>query len=158
MLILRCQRVLFSAYRTDQYPDPDGYMTSLGAVLEQYPDDVICYVTDPRTGIQRRSKWPPTISEIVEALDERCSELKRAERYRDWGVGMIEAPKEERPTREDLIAKYGKGWGLTGAPDPAAVPAKPQAPSWDDIAGHYSADPALMERLVTPTKDHPDER
>src|SRR6266436_1572594 len=50
-LILRCQRILFSAYRADQYADPDGFMVSMGMVLEQYPDDVIVYITDPRTGV-----------------------------------------------------------------------------------------------------------
>lgn len=39
-------------------------------MLEQYPDEVINYVCDPRTGIQRRSKWPPTISEMVDACDD----------------------------------------------------------------------------------------
>lgn len=70
-LIIRCQIAVFSAYRTDQFADPDGFKTQLGAVLEQYPDEVITYVCDPRTGIQRRSKWPPTISEMVEACDDR---------------------------------------------------------------------------------------
>lgn len=45
-------------------------MNSLGAVLEEFPDAVIMYVTDPRTGIQRRSKWPPTISEVLEACEQ----------------------------------------------------------------------------------------
>jgi hypothetical protein len=50
---LQRQRILFSAYRTDQYSDPDGYLTSLGMVLEQYPDEVILFITDPRTGVHR---------------------------------------------------------------------------------------------------------
>lgn len=69
-LILRCQKVLFSAYRADQYADADGFMTSLGVVLEEFPDEVITYIADPRTGIQRRSKWPPTISEVLTACEE----------------------------------------------------------------------------------------
>lgn len=52
-------------------------MVSLGAVLEQFPDDVIFYVTDPRTGIQRRMKWPPTISEVIEACEERQDFLEK---------------------------------------------------------------------------------
>jgi hypothetical protein len=67
---LRCQLAVFSAYRADQYSDPDSFKVSLGAVLEQYANEVITYVCDPRTGIQRRSKWPPTISEMVEACDD----------------------------------------------------------------------------------------
>lgn len=77
MLILRCQKALFSAYRPDQYADPEAFMVSLGAVLEQFPDEVILYITDPRTGIQRRLKWPPTISEVVEACEDHQAFLAR---------------------------------------------------------------------------------
>jgi hypothetical protein len=52
-------------------------MLSLGAVLEQFPDEVITYVTDPRTGIQRRMKWPPTISEVIEACEQHQDYLTR---------------------------------------------------------------------------------
>lgn len=67
---MRCQMAVFASYRIDQFADPEGFKVALGAVLEQYPDEVITYVCDPRTGIQRRSKWPPTISEMVEACDD----------------------------------------------------------------------------------------
>jgi len=76
-LILRCQKVLFSSYRADQYADAEGFMNSLGAVLEEFPDEVIVHVTDPRTGIQRRSKWPPTISEVIEACEQYQDHLAR---------------------------------------------------------------------------------
>lgn len=52
-------------------------MASLGVVLEEFPDEVIVYVTDPRTGIQRRSKWPPTISEVLTACEEHQEFLAR---------------------------------------------------------------------------------
>lgn len=74
---MRCQLAVFSAYRADQYSDPDSFKVSLGAVLEQYPNEVITYVCDPRTGIQRRSKWPPTISEMVEACDDHRAFLEK---------------------------------------------------------------------------------
>jgi hypothetical protein len=124
-------------------------MASLGMVLEQYPDEVICYVTDPRTGVQRKSKWPPTISEVVEDLDAHVSFLKRKERFENWGVGapMIEAPKEDRPTLEELKAKYGKDWGLDltgGATGKKPVP----APTWDAIVKMYSSDPSMLGRLL----------
>src|SRR4051812_9827812 len=133
-LILQRQRILFSAYRTDQYSDPESYMASLGMVFEDYPNDVICFVTDPKTGIQRRSKWPPTISEIVQACDEHVSYLKRNERYKNWGRNeplMLDAPQEAKPSLEELKAKYGENYGL----EPAG-PKKVQefkAPSWDEI-------------------------
>lgn len=89
---MRCQKILFSAYRADQYADAEGFMTSLGAVLEQFPDEVIIYVTDPRTGIQRRSKWPPTISEVIEAGEEHQEHLAKMRRPRPALVPRLPAP------------------------------------------------------------------
>lgn len=112
---MRCQLALFSAYRIDQYGDPEGFKASLGAVLEQYPDDVIRYVCDPRTGVQRQCKFPPTISEIVTACDARIAEQRRTQRLMNWGnnnAPMLEPPRENRPTYEQLKAKYGDNWGI----------------------------------------------
>lgn len=91
-LILRCQKVLFSAYRADQYADAEGFMSSLGAVLEQFPDEIILYVTDPRTGIQRRSKWPPTISEVIEACELHQDHLARARAPKPAFAKRLDSP------------------------------------------------------------------
>lgn len=102
-------------------------------VLEQYPDEVIVFVTDPRTGVQRSCKWPPTIAEIVEACDLHLQDLARLKRWQNWGkpdeVPLLEQPREERPTLEELKAKYGENWGLA-----LAESKRPQAPplSWDE--------------------------
>jgi hypothetical protein len=141
--------MLISAYRADQYSDPEGYMASLGMVLEQYPDDVVVYITDPRTGIQRRRKWPPAISEIVEACDQHHQYLNRIDHFKNWGKkpAQIEQPNnEERPTLEQLHAKYGKDWGLKTLDEPPKS-AKP-APAWDEIIALYQAQPSRLEALV----------
>jgi hypothetical protein len=149
-LVLRCQRIIFSAFRADQYSDPDGYLTSLGLVLEQYPSDVIVYISDPRTGVQRRCKWPPTISEIVEACDDRVSELKRNERYRNWGKNdstlLLDGPQIPRPTLEEIKLKYGPNYGLTANEPPRESTFK--APSWDAITEAYAADPSRLAHLT----------
>lgn len=135
---MRCQGALFSAYRTDQYADPDGFMASLGLVFSQYPDDVIEYVCDPRTGVQRGQKFPPTISEIVEACDARISDMKRRERYQNWGKNeapLLEGPREERPTYDQLKAKYGPDWGITVAEQKRGPPVP--APTIDQLRHHY---------------------
>lgn len=96
-LILKCQIALFSAYRIDQYADAEGFKNSLGAVLEGFPDEVICYVCDPRTGLQRRLKWPPTVNEIVEACEDHEEYLRKmrtarpAERNVEWCYQKPEA-------------------------------------------------------------------
>jgi hypothetical protein len=97
-LILRCQKILFSAYRADQYADAEGFMTSLGAVLEQFPDEVIVYITDPRTGIQRRSKWPPTISEVIEAGEDHIRYLEKLRKPRPSRAPQLTSPRlQDRP-------------------------------------------------------------
>lgn len=58
-----------------------GFVTQLGAILERYPDEVVEYVTDPMTGIQRKVKFPPSIAEVVEACDERVAVVERHKRY-----------------------------------------------------------------------------
>lgn len=62
-------------------------------VLEGYSDAIISEVTDPRTGIQRRSKFPPTIAEVVEACTE---EVARAERIKKFSALRPEL-REPRP-------------------------------------------------------------
>lgn len=129
-------------------------MVSLGAVLEQYPDDVVLYVSDPRTGIQRDSKWPPTINEIVAALDNRASDLKWKKRFENWGQNeplMIEPPREDRLSLDELKVKYGENWGLTCLNSKSATTAdEKQAPSWGDIQRMYQDNPGLMGRLMKP--------
>lgn len=139
-MILRCQRILFSAYRSDQYADPEGFMASLGAVLEQYPSDVVIYITDPRTGVQRGKVFPPTIAEIVAAADARIADIRRREKFEKWGqqnISMLEAPRHKRPSMAELKEKYGENWGINPPPD---MPAKPafKAPTADQLQEHYA--------------------
>jgi len=105
-------------------------------VFEQYPDHVVDYVTNPRTGIQRTSKFPPTISEIVAACDARVADIKRKERFQNWGNNepLIEGPKQEKPTLEELKEKYGPNWGIV-----RDEPKKPivRAPDMEEIRRHY---------------------
>jgi len=151
-LILRCTLAIFSAYRADSYGSDDhaeGYKANLKAVLGQYPDEVIIHISDPRTGVQRACKWPPTVAEIVCACEVQMQHLAKLKRLQNWGsrneVPLLDAPREERPTYEDLKAKYGENWGLT-----PAEPRKPavHAPSWDQIIVRYQSDPSRIARLV----------
>src|SRR5215468_2602668 len=76
-LILRCQKAIFSAYRLDQFADPDGFMAQLGVILEQYADEVVLHVSSPLTGIQRESDFPPSIAKIVAACDAYADRVER---------------------------------------------------------------------------------
>lgn len=87
--------MLFSAYRKDDFADPEGFVTQLGAILCDFPEDVVNYVTSPKTGIQRRSKWPPAISEILEACESHRDFLTRVRTEKP--VVAVRLPPPERP-------------------------------------------------------------
>ena len=76
-MVARQAEILFSAYRAADYADPRGFAVQLGSILSEFSEEVVIYVTSPRTGIQRRSKWPPTISEVLAACEEHQDFLKR---------------------------------------------------------------------------------
>ena len=76
-MITRQARMIFSAYRRDDFADPDGFVLQVGMVLERYSDAVINQVTSPLTGIQRRHKGrPPDIASIVEACDDEQESIE----------------------------------------------------------------------------------
>lgn len=60
---------MFGCYRTGDANDPDTYTAAITAVLAEYPIDVICAVTDPRSGLPRKSKWLPSVAELADACD-----------------------------------------------------------------------------------------
>lgn len=80
-MITRNAKAIFSAYRRDDYADPDSFVLQLGLVLEPYADEVIDYVCSPRTGIQRRCKFPPAIAEVVEACEAEATAVETRRRY-----------------------------------------------------------------------------
>jgi hypothetical protein len=161
-LIEKCQAWIFAAYRIDQFSDVEGYIDSLNHVLAQYPDDVIMHISDPRTGIQRACKWPPTIAEIVTACEVHMQHLAKLDRLKNWGkkeeLPRLEAPSEERPTIEEMKAKYGEDWGLTPDPRPKPGFKTGQAPSWQEIVSIYHRDPARLERLMKTMDGYADDR
>lgn len=72
---------MYSCYRKDEAFNPDVFLTAAAAILSEYSEAVIRYVTDPRTGLPSRQKWPPQASEIKEACeDRRIYLLERAKR------------------------------------------------------------------------------
>lgn len=84
--------MIFSAYRKDDFADPDSFVLQVGLVLERYPDGVIQEVSSPLTGIQRKSKFPPTIADLVEACDQEVARLARIQKLSQLKL----APREPR--------------------------------------------------------------
>ncbi len=75
---LRAAETMFACYRRDQAANPEIYAAAIGAVLSEYPKLVVDVITDPRTGIQNRCDWPPTIKEMREACDTEAAKQWRA--------------------------------------------------------------------------------
>ena len=148
-LIVRCGKRLTKSYRRNEIPE--DYAATLAGIFSAYPDEVIEFVTSLETGIQRRCNFFPTVKELVDACNEHHAYLMRKHRMENFGriLGPPEpagAPPEERPTLEELKAKYGPNWGIEqDKPKPKNV--KP-APSWNEIAEFYQANPGRLTRLI----------
>lgn len=88
--------LLFGSYRRDDFAAPETYLASLGVLLERYPDYVVERVSDPTSGLQRSSKFPPTIAEVVEA----CDEIVRRETFSSRWQAQAERQLAERAVFE----------------------------------------------------------
>ena len=105
-------KVLFSSYRRGDANDPDRYLASIIAVLSEYPEETIRFVTDPRTGIQNRfPDWMPNVPQVKLACEEHYGPTRRAiEREANERRQLAErntlAISDNRPrkTYEELIA------------------------------------------------------
>ena len=101
-VIKRAAKVLFSAYRRDNYADPEGFVVQLGVLFEKYNPEVIDAVTDPRSAhaLQLTHKFPPTLAEIKEACDqeaERRFKIARASNQPRPQLNRYYAPAPKFP-------------------------------------------------------------
>lgn len=105
--------LLMSAYRISDYQNPEGFIATMVSILEDYPPEIVSHVTDPKTGIQRRSKWPPTPAEIVEAC---ATEIAwRTKIVQNSTLTPVPRLPSSRFSAEDsyemMFAKYGRPTG-----------------------------------------------
>lgn len=112
-LIIRQAKMLFSAYRRDEFADPEGFVMQLGAVLSAYPESVILHATGPMTGLQRRCKFPPSIAEVVTECDSELARLERIARYQAMGPvqKQLPPPPGDRCNFDEMVAKHGRPLG-----------------------------------------------
>jgi len=78
-------------------------MAAVVAVLCDYAQEIVQYVTDPRTGLPSRVKWLPAVAEVREACEERRMYLERVAEGERWqarlaasrAVQKLPAPRKE---------------------------------------------------------------
>src|ERR1700674_4297464 len=74
---LRKAKQICACYRKDEAHDPEMYVAALAAVLSDYPEYIINYVADPRTGITASCKWLPSVAEVKTACDAEMAKIGR---------------------------------------------------------------------------------
>lgn len=80
--------LMFGCYRRAEASDPEIYAAATAAVLSEYPQEVIDYITDPRTGIPSTSQWLPSVFEVRKACKAHVEHLNT--------IRQVEALRERR--------------------------------------------------------------
>lgn len=119
--------LLFGCYRRGEANDPETYCAAVAAVLAEYPEETIRYVTDPRSGLPSRVHWMPTVGEVRQACEShygpmrRAMEREAAERRQLAERKTLAIPDcRPRKTYEELIADC-QARGLNVGPKKPAV-------------------------------------
>jgi hypothetical protein len=63
--------LLLGCYRRGDANDPVTYSAAVTAVLIGFPEHVVEYVTDPRTGIPSELEWLPSVAQVKQACIKR---------------------------------------------------------------------------------------
>lgn len=69
--------LMFGCYRKAEASDPEIYAAATASVLSEYPEEVIDFITDPRTGLPSTSQWLPSVYEVRMACKERADHLAK---------------------------------------------------------------------------------
>lgn len=72
---------MFGCYRRGDANDPDTYCAAVAATLSRFPQAVVEYVTDPRTGIPGSIAWLPSVAEVKSACMSRQSYVDKIADY-----------------------------------------------------------------------------
>lgn len=92
--------MIFSAYRRDDFADPDSFVLQLAMVLEAYPDAIVGDVCSPRTGVQRHAKFPPSIAEVVTACEGESERRAKIAKYAALPrAALLPRPDSKEPGR-----------------------------------------------------------
>lgn len=135
-------RLLLGCYRTGDANDPETYVAAIAAMLARFPEEVITQVTHPVNGLPSKKSWLPTVKEVHDACAEIAEPIARRERNAKIAADLkaerdAEPDKSNRPTREELQAKYGKNWGLTSLDEKLKANTF-KAPTAEQLSAYYA--------------------
>jgi len=141
--IRTCAQQVLSSYRKDDFADAAGYSVQLAMVLERYDDAVIRAVTSPATGIQRNCKFPPSIAEFVEFIDEHIRRSTVASTYDQRSREQLREREDIEAHAEPLQRRREVAARILGEYHAALTPeaAKPKPDPWQ----RFSADDLLRK-------------
>lgn len=152
---------MLDCFRTGGANSGEVFIAGMANVLSKYPASVIEAVTDPGSGIPVKQNWQPSLKEVRDACEAEMEPIRRRERQQKIVAETLaerEVDKSDRPTREEMQAKYGPNWGLSSLDEPPK--ASRPAPTWDQVVDHYRARPGriqwLADRLGVMRGDIPD--
>jgi hypothetical protein len=77
--------MLFGCYRKAEANDPEVLSAAIAATLSEFPEEIIEYVTDPRTGLPATSKWVPSVFEVREACQKRMEAVATEKKLIELG-------------------------------------------------------------------------
>lgn len=129
---------MLDCFRTGGANSGEVFIAGMANVLSKYPASVIEAVTDPGSGIPVKQNWQPSLKEVRDACEAEMEPIRRRERQQKIVAETLaerDVDKSDRPTREEMQAKYGKNWGLKSLDEPEHKP-KP-APTKEELAAHY---------------------
>lgn len=69
-LARKAMRLVMRAYRTMDYVDAETFVMMAVSALEDMPECAVRMLADPKQGIIREAKFPPTIAELVAWCDK----------------------------------------------------------------------------------------
>src|SRR5215468_2503522 len=110
---LTMAKQLIGSFPHARPPEFETYLAALAAVLSDYPASIAAACCDPRSGLARNIKFPPTAAEVIEWCEEKAASLRPP----PSPVLALPVPRRDmdridRPSLDELRAKYGPNWGL----------------------------------------------
>jgi hypothetical protein len=87
---------------------------TLGMNLQRFPMEVVEYVTDPVTGIQTRSKFPPNVPEVIEACRFEMEHREKVRRFTSMPPPLPRLPASPLTadqSYEKMFKAHGRPYG-----------------------------------------------